>query len=153
VTRETFPITALAGTSRQRLTHELTQIRAALAELQLPVARETDASWRKREKRREQLEERAGYLQRVLRAVPAAQRTSGRPVVAPGRLVGLIFDGTDAVEEYEITSQRPTIDDIQVLSPFTELGAALLWREAGTRVEYTDGRGGRSHVRIRHVRD
>jgi transcription elongation GreA/GreB family factor/very-short-patch-repair endonuclease len=153
VTRETFPITALAGTSRQRLTHELTQIRATLAELQVPVPRETDTSWRKREKRREQLEERASLLQRIHKAVPAAQRTSGVPVVAPGRLVGLIFDGTDAVEEYEITSQRPSIDDIQVLSPFTELGAALLWSEAGSRVEYTDGRGGRSHVRIRHVRD
>lgn len=153
VPREIFPISALASTSRQRLTHELTQIRAALAEPQLRVPRETDDSWRKREKRREQLEERAGYLQRILRAVPGAQRTSGGPVVAPGRLVGLIFDGTDAVEEYEITSQRPTIDDIQVLSPFTELGAALLWSKAGTRVEYTDGRGGRSHVRIRHVRD
>jgi transcription elongation GreA/GreB family factor len=153
VTRETYPITALASTSRQRLTHELTQIRAALAKPQLPVPREADDSRRKREKRREQLEERAGYLQRVLQTVPAAQRTSGRPVVAPGRLVGLIFDGTDAVEEYEITSQRPSVDDIQVLSPFTELGAALLWSEAGTRVEYTDGRGGRSHVSIRHVRD
>ena len=153
VTRETFPIAALADTSRRRLTHELTQIRAALTEPPPPVRRETDDSWRKRERRREQLEERAGFLQRILQAVPTAQRASGRPVVAPGRLVGLIFDGTDAVEEYEITSQRPITDSIQVLSPFTELGAALLWREAGTRVEYTDGRGGRSHVRIRHVRD
>jgi transcription elongation GreA/GreB family factor/very-short-patch-repair endonuclease len=153
VPRESFPITALASTSRQRLTHELTQIRAALAEPQLRVPRETDDSWRKREKRREQLEERAVFLQRILRAVPGAQRTSGGPVVAPGRLVGLIFDGTDDVEEYEITSQRPSVDDIQVLSPFTELGAALLWSEAGTRVEYTDGRGGRRRVRIRHVRD
>jgi transcription elongation GreA/GreB family factor len=150
---QTFPLAALANSSHQRVRRELAQLEEHLMRPQNADPRETDDNRRKREKRREQLEARAASLRGFLQLVPPAGRTIGGPLVAPGRLVGLIFDGAAAVEEYEITSQTPSSPDTQVLSPFTELGTALLWREAGTRVEYTDGLGSGRHVRIRHVRD
>ncbi|MFB7288112.1 DUF4011 domain-containing protein [Actinacidiphila glaucinigra] len=153
----TFPVSALATASRQRVSNELEQIQQ---DLRQPVVADPSAdprvradNRRTREKRREQLEARALHLRGFLASVPSAARTAGGPLVAPGRLVGLLFEGADAVEEYEITSQSPASADTQTLSPFTELGAALLWREAGLAVEYTDGSGTRRSVRIRHVRD
>jgi transcription elongation GreA/GreB family factor len=150
-------VTALARTSRQRVENELSQIRAYLRQ---PEPLDTAIDYRVRadnrrkwEKRREQLEERATFLESFLRATPATPRTTGGERVAPGRLVGLTFDGSAAVEEYEITSQSPVGEDGQALSPFTPLAAALLWREAGLPVEYEDGSGKRRTAHIRHVRD
>ncbi|MDU9001810.1 hypothetical protein [Streptomyces mirabilis] len=108
---------------------------------------------RKWEKRREQLEERATFLESFLRATSVTPRTTEGATVAPGRLVGLTFDGSAAVEEYEITSQSPVAEEGQALSPFTPLAAALLWREASLLVEYEDSSGKRRTARIRHVRD
>ncbi|MGW6984062.1 DUF4011 domain-containing protein [Streptomyces sp. NPDC054932] len=152
-----FRLTALARGSWQRAENELVQLRQQLGE---PEAADPSADPRVRrnnrllrEKRIEQLKERAALLEAFLKAAPAAVRTDGGSIVAPGRLVGLVFDGTSDAEEYEITSQSPASDDTESLSPFTELGAALLWREAGLSVDYTDGGGRRHTVLIQHVRD
>ncbi|MFE2473634.1 DUF4011 domain-containing protein [Streptomyces mirabilis] len=153
----TYPVTALARTSRQRVENELSQIREYLRQPE-PLDTATDYrvradNRRKWEKRREQLEERATFLESFLRATSVTPRTTEGATVAPGRLVGLTFDGSAAVEEYEITSQSPVAEEGQALSPFTPLAAALLWREASLLVEYEDGSGKRRTARIRHVRD
>ncbi|MFD7909723.1 DUF4011 domain-containing protein [Streptomyces sp. NPDC059752] len=152
-----FRVTALARGSWQRAENELVQLRQHLGE---PEAADPSADPRVRrnnrllwEKRNEQLNERAALLEAFLKAAPAATRTAGGSIVTPGRLVGLIFAGATAAEEYEITSQSPASDDTESLSPFTELGAALLWREAGHSVDYTDGEGRRHTVLIQHIRD
>ncbi|MGW5434479.1 DUF4011 domain-containing protein [Streptomyces sp. NPDC004059] len=152
-----YPVTALARTSWQRAENELSQIREYLRQ---PEPLDTAADYRVRadnrrkwEKRREQLRERATFLEDFLRATPAAPRASGEATVAPGRLVGLTFGGSTDVEEYEITSQSPVAEEGQALSPFTPLAAALLWLKAGAAVEYEDGSGKRRTVHIRHVRD
>ncbi|WP_053714050.1 DUF4011 domain-containing protein [Streptomyces sp. XY413] len=152
-----FRVTALARASWQRAEHELVQLRQQLTE---PEAADPSADPRVRrnnrllrEKRNEQLQERASLLEAFLKAAPAATRTVGGSIVAPGRLVGLMFDGAADPEEYEITSQSPASDHTDSLSPFTELGAALLWREAGLSVDYTDGEGRRHSVLIQHIRD
>ncbi|APU42656.1 hypothetical protein BSL84_25620 [Streptomyces sp. TN58] len=152
-----FRVTALARASWQRAERELTQLQRRLTE---PEAADPSADPRVRrnnrllqEKRNEQLRERASLLEAYLKAAPAASHTVGGPVVAPGRLVSLIFEGSAEAEEYEITSQSAASDEVESLSPFTELGAALLWREAGLSVDYTDREGRHHTVRIKGVRD
>ncbi|MET7898965.1 hypothetical protein [Streptomyces mirabilis] len=147
----------MARTSRQRVENELSQIREHLRQ---PEALDTAADFRvradnrrKREKRREQLEERATFLENFLSATSVTPRATGEAAVAPGRLVGLTFGGSADVEEYEITSQSPVAEEGQALSPFTPLAAALLWREAGLLVEYEDDSGKRRTAQVRHVRD
>lgn len=152
----TYPVTALAKASRERVENELSQIREYLRQPE-PLDTATDYrvradNRRKWEKRREQLEERATFLESFLGATSVIPRTTGRAMVAPGRVVGLSFDGSVDVEEYEITSQSPVTEDGQTLSPFTPLAAALLWRGTGL-VEYEDGSGKRRTAHIRHVRD
>ncbi|MDX6758075.1 MULTISPECIES: DUF4011 domain-containing protein [Streptomyces] len=152
-----FRVTALARTSWQRAERELVQLRRQLSQ---PEAADPSADPRVRrnnrllwEKRNEQLGERASLLEAFLKAAPAALRTVGAQVVAPGRLVSLLFDGSTEAEEYEITSQSPASADTESLSPFTELGAALLWREVGLSVTYTDGEGRRHTALIQAIRD
>ncbi|MYW05321.1 DUF4011 domain-containing protein [Streptomyces sp. SID3343] len=151
-----YPIHTLGHTARERVQHELRQIQAALTGPALDDsaadARVRADNRRRRERLRPQLEERAAFLRELVDNVPAAGRTTGTaPLVAPGRLVSLIFG--DEAEEFEISSQQPMSHDTQALSPFTPLGAALLWRQAGTSVEYADGSGTTRTVRIRSVRD
>lgn len=74
-------------------------------------------------------------------------------MVTPGRLVGLTFGESTDIEEYEITSQGPTTEEGQALSPSSPLAAALLWCMVGSPVEYEDGSGKRRTAHIRHVRD
>ncbi|WP_446038701.1 DUF4011 domain-containing protein [Streptomyces sp. SID1121] len=152
-----YPVTALAKTSWDRVENELSRIREYLGQ---PEPLDTATDFRVRAdnrrvwgQRRDQLEARATFLESFLKSTPATTRTTGGERVAPGRLVGLTFDGSTAVEEYEITSQNPVAEEGQALSPFTPLAAALLWREAGSPVEYEDGSGKRGIAHIRHVRD
>ncbi|MDT0395381.1 DUF4011 domain-containing protein [Streptomyces edwardsiae] len=152
----TYPVTALAKASRERVENELSQIHEYLRQPE-PLDTATDYrvradNRRKWEKRREQLEERATFLESFLGATSVIPRTTGGVTVAPGRMVGLSFDGSAAVEEYEITSQSPVTEDGQTLSPFTPLAVALLWRGTG-QVEYEDDSGKRHTAHIRHVRD
>lgn len=74
-------------------------------------------------------------------------------MVAPGRLVGLTFGESTDIEEYEITSQSPTTEEGQVLSPSSPLAAALLWCMVGSPGECEDGSGKRRAAHIRPVRD
>ncbi|MGW1878472.1 DUF4011 domain-containing protein [Streptomyces sp. NPDC001975] len=152
-----YPVTALAETSRRRVENELSQIREYL---QQPEPLDTATDYRVRadnrrhwEKRCAQLKERATFLENFLRAVPSTPRATGGRMVAPGRLVGLTFGESTDIEEYEITSQSPTTEEGQVLSPSSPLAAALLWCMAGSPVEYEDGSGKRRTAHIRHVRD
>ncbi|GAA3040851.1 hypothetical protein GCM10020229_60120 [Kitasatospora albolonga] len=142
----------LSAPARQRITHELTQIRAALAEPTStdhrsgPRAR-ADQLRRDRENRSD-LEARAT----VLRAYLTGDRSAAADVVSPGRLVTLQFDGDDEALEYEITSRRPFEEETDHLSPFTALGKALGNRSAGGSFEYEEN--GRRHlVHIHKVRD
>ncbi|MFD8105335.1 DUF4011 domain-containing protein [Streptomyces microflavus] len=152
-----YPVTALTVTSRRRVENELSQI---VEYLRQPEPLDTATDYRVRadnrrhwEKKRVQLEERATFLETFLRAVSPIPCTTGGQMVAPGRLVGLTFGGSTEVDEYEITSQSPAMDEIESLSPTSPLATALLWCMAGSSVEYEDGSGRRRTAHIRHVRD
>ncbi|MFI5527283.1 DUF4011 domain-containing protein [Kitasatospora sp. NPDC051853] len=142
----------LSGPARQRITHELTQIRAALAEPTSTDHRSgprtrADQSRRDREQRSD-LEARAT----VLRAYLTGDRSAAVGIVSPGRLVTLQFDGDDEAMEYEITSGRTFDEETVHLSPFTALGRALTSRSSGDSVEYEEN--GRRHlVHVHKVRD
>jgi transcription elongation factor GreA len=59
-------------------------------------------------------------------------------VVAAGSIVTIVYDGDsdDSAEQYLIGHMEEKTGDLDVMSPLSPLGAALLGAKAGTTVEY-----------------
>jgi transcription elongation factor GreA len=74
--------------------------------------------------------------------------TSG--TVVPGTVVGIRYQGDDDVERYLVGSIEERRDDVNVVSPGSPLGQALLGRGPGEVVEY-EAPGGRLTVEIVEV--
>ncbi|AUY52918.1 DUF4011 domain-containing protein [Streptomyces sp. CB01881] len=152
-----YPVADLPPAAWQRIRLELAGIHY---ELGLPPSADPSADHRARsdnrrgrDRRNELLEQRRDFLLDFADAVRPRADAVVPPVVAPGRLVALVLEGEQEVEEYEITSQTSDHPGRPEISPFSELGAALLWRREGERVEYTDGTGRRRSCLVRGVRD
>ena len=81
-------------------------------------------------------EARIRQLQALLdSAVIADSRTTGT-TVGNGSVVSLRYDGDDEAERYLIGSIEERHDDLEVISPGSPLGRALVGRNAGETVEY-----------------
>jgi transcription elongation factor GreA len=61
---------------------------------------------------------------------------SGSDVVVAGSVVGIVYDGDDEPERYLIGSIEERREGLEVMSPGSPLGAALLNRTVGDVVEY-----------------
>lgn len=68
--------------------------------------------------------------------------------VAPGVIVGIRYDGDDDVERYLLGSIEERTDDIEVMSPGSPLGRALLGRRTGDTVTYETPTGATLSVEI-----
>jgi len=81
-------------------------------------------------------EARIRQLQALLdSAVIADSRTTGT-TVGNGSVVSLRYEGDDEAERYLIGSIEERHDDLEVISPGSPLGRALVGRNAGETVEY-----------------
>jgi transcription elongation factor GreA len=58
-------------------------------------------------------------------------------VVAHGSVVGIRYEGDDDVERYLVGSIEERHDDLDVISPSSPLGAALIGASAGAKVTFT----------------
>ena len=62
--------------------------------------------------------------------------TEGSDVVMAGSIVGITYEGDDEVEKYLVGSIEERVDDLEVVSPGSPLGAALLGAKVGDVVGY-----------------
>ena len=68
--------------------------------------------------------------------------------VSPGSVVSIRYEGDDDVERYLIGSIEERSDDLEVMSPSSPLGSALLGKRVGDVVEYAVPSGARLKVEI-----
>ncbi|MBX3284204.1 MAG: transcription elongation factor GreA [Actinobacteria bacterium] len=69
-------------------------------------------------------------------------------VVKAGTVVGIRYEGDDDVERYLLGSIEERHDDLDVMSPGSPLGEALLGHEVGETVEYQTPTGATLRVEI-----
>ena len=93
------------------------------------------------------MEARIRKLEHILdRAVIVEDSGSGEVVV--GSVVGLRYEGDDDVEQYLVGSIEERRPDIEIVSPGSPLGQALLGRKQGEIVEYAAPNGNALKVEI-----
>jgi transcription elongation factor GreA len=83
------------------------------------------------------MEARIRQLQATLkRAVVVEDPGGATETVAAGTVVGIRYEGDDEVERFLVGSIEERHEELNVVSPGSPLGKALLGRRAGETVEY-----------------
>ena len=81
-------------------------------------------------------EARIRQLQALLDSAVVADAPTTGTTVANGSVVSLRYEGDDEAERYLIGSIEERHDDLEVISPGSPLGRALVGRNTGETVEY-----------------
>ena len=68
--------------------------------------------------------------------------------IVPGTIVGLRYEGDDDVERYLLGSIEERMEGVEVMSPGSALGKALVGHKKGDTVEYETPTGARLKVEI-----
>jgi transcription elongation factor GreA len=76
--------------------------------------------------------------------------TTGADSVVAGCVVSITYEGDDEVERYLLGSIEERRDDLEVISPGSPLGAALMGHEVGDVVGY-EAPGGTLKVRVEDI--
>lgn len=73
--------------------------------------------------------------------------------VAPGTIVTFVYEGDspDMAERYLLGHMEEKVDGLEIMSPQSALGAALLGKAEGDTVEYTTPTGSKLSVQILKV--
>lgn len=74
--------------------------------------------------------------------------TGAATEVQPGVVVGLRYEGDDDVERYLLGSIEERVDGVEVMSPGSALGVALVGHKVGDVVEYETPTGAKLKVEI-----
>ena len=82
------------------------------------------------------MEARIRQLEALLKTATIVEEGEAGDVIAAGSVVGLRYEGDDAVERFLIGSIEERRDDVSVVSPGSPLGQALLGHKAGDVVSY-----------------
>jgi len=77
----------------------------------------------------------------------------GADEVVPGVVVGIRYEGDDEVERYLLGSIEERVEGVEVMSPGSALGQALLGRAAGDTVSYETPTGATLSVEIVSIGD
>ncbi|HIT75690.1 MAG TPA: transcription elongation factor GreA [Candidatus Avipropionibacterium avicola] len=105
-----------------------------------------------------QQEARIRQLQDMLRRAEVGEAPTDSKTVAPGVQVTIAFDGdTDDTETFllgsrEVLGLDDAVDDLQVYSPQSPLGAAILGKSAGDEASYEAPNGKDINVTIVEVK-
>ncbi len=94
------------------------------------------------------MEGRIGHLARILRDAEIVEGGDGTGVVAPGSVVEIRYDGDDDVERYLLGSIEERVADLEVMSPGSPLGEALLGHKPGDVVQYQTPSGATLAVEV-----
>jgi transcription elongation factor GreA len=82
------------------------------------------------------MEGRIAQLAQTLENAVVVDELVGGDTVGAGSVVSIRYDGDDEVERYLIGSIEERHDELDVISPSSPLGAALMGASAGDRVTY-----------------
>jgi len=83
------------------------------------------------------MEGRIRQLSSLLENSEIVEATDNGEVVAHGSVVGIRYEGDDEVEQYLIGSIEERHDDLDVISPSSPLGQALIGTTPGGNVTFT----------------
>ena len=98
------------------------------------------------------MEARIRELEEILKnAVVVDAKEVAASVVAPGTVVRILREATGSEEEYLVGSAENRAEGLDVVSPASPLGVALIGRAAGETVHY-DAPAGRLTVKVLDVR-
>jgi transcription elongation factor GreA len=93
------------------------------------------------------MEARIRQIEATLANCVIVDEAGGSGTVAPGSVVAIRYEGDDEVERYLVGSIEEQAEGINVVSPGSPLGQALLGRAPGETVEY-QAPGGTLRVEI-----
>src|SRR3954466_7726083 len=96
------------------------------------------------------MEARIRKIQGLLKNAKILEAHAG-DVITPGAVVSLRYEGDDDIERFLVGSIEEQRDDVQVVSPGSKLGEALLGKKPGDTVEYETPTGARLKVEIVEV--
>ena len=82
------------------------------------------------------MESRIRKIQAMLKHATIVDAGASGDTVAAGCIVTIRYDGDDDTERYLIGSIEERRDDVEVVSPGSPLGAALIGHKVGETVEY-----------------
>ena len=98
------------------------------------------------------MESRIRHIERILsQATIVDESATAAGVVVAGSTVSLRYEGDDEVERYLLGSIEERVDDVQIMTPGSPLGQALLGKRAGETAEYEAPNGARLKVEIVEV--
>ncbi|CAN5722810.1 transcription elongation factor GreA [soil metagenome] len=97
------------------------------------------------------MEGRIQHLARVTQNAEIVEGGDGDGTVSAGSVVSLRYAGDNDLERYLIGSIEERVGDLEVMSPGSALGAALLGHQAGETVAYTTPTGAELEVEIVEV--
>ena len=83
------------------------------------------------------MESRIRQVQRMLETAVIVEEPAAGGEVQAGSVISIRYEGDGDVERYLIGSIEEKRDDVDIVSPTSPLGAALLGRRQGDVVEYT----------------
>jgi transcription elongation factor GreA len=93
------------------------------------------------------MEGRIAHLARMIENAEIVAAGAG-DVVSHGSVVGIRYEGDDEVEQYLVGSIEERHDDLDVISPSSPLGAALIGSAPGDAVSFTAPTGAELRVEI-----
>ena len=94
------------------------------------------------------MESRIRKIQAMLKHATIVDAGGSGDTVAAGCVVTIRYDGDDDTERYLIGSIEERRDDVEVVSPGSPLGSALVGHKVGETVEYETPTGARLKVEI-----
>ena len=95
-------------------------------------------------------EARVRQLEAMLRNAVVVEDAAG-DVVAPGTIVSILIEGDDEPTEYLVGSIEERHDDLDVISPGSALGGALIGHKPGDLVAYETPTGATLEVELLEV--
>lgn len=96
------------------------------------------------------MEGRIAHLANILKDVEIVEDVKG-DTVEPGCVVGITFEGDDEVERYLVGSIEERTDGLDVLSPGSPLGEALIGKRIGDVVDYEARPGSHLTVKVASI--
>jgi transcription elongation factor GreA len=96
------------------------------------------------------MEGRIAHLTQMIENAEIVE-AEGSDVVSHGSVVGIRYEGDDDVERYLVGSIEERHDDLDVISPSSPLGAALLGSAPGDAVTFTAPTGAELKVEVVEV--
>lgn len=94
------------------------------------------------------MEGRIMHLEKLLEDCQIVATEGGTDTVVAGTVVSILYDGDDEPERYLVGSIEERRDGIDVISPGSPLGAALLGARAGDQVDFESPAGGTLTVKV-----